>query len=109
MFRLLALALVTAVLTHAGGSVAQDKKDAKQEAKTDPAPKVKGVLPQNWGKIGLTDEQRQEVYNIQAKHNAEIEKLEVRIKEIKAARDKEMKAVLTAEQKKRLEEILLKK
>lgn len=33
--------------------------------------------------------------------------MEAKIKELKGARDKEMKAVLTPEQKKRLEEILL--
>ena len=38
--------------------------------------------------------------------NEEINKLEAKIKELKAAREKEEKAVLTAEQKKRLEEIL---
>jgi hypothetical protein len=93
---------------------AQDvkKQDAKaikgQDPKGDEPPaKIKGVLPMNWGKIGLSEEQKQTIYRIQGKYGAEIDKLEAKIKELKATRDKEMKAVLTPEQKKRLEEILL--
>ncbi|QDU21115.1 hypothetical protein [Urbifossiella limnaea] len=105
MFRVLLPAVVTAVLVAGGGSVAQDaKKDTK---KADPAPKAKGFLPQNYGKLGLTDTQKQQVYEVQAKYNTEIDKLDAKIRELKAARDKEVKAVLTPEQKKRLEEILL--
>lgn len=109
MVRVLAVSFAAALLVCGGGSLAQDgKKDAKQEVKKDdPAPKAKGFLPMNWGKIGLTDEQKQQVYTIQGKYGAEMDKLEAKIKELKATRDKEMKAVLTPEQKKRLEEILL--
>ncbi|HEX4609495.1 MAG TPA: hypothetical protein VH092_14955, partial [Urbifossiella sp.] len=75
--------------------------------KDDPSPKAKGTLPPSWGKLGLTDVQKQDVYSIQNKYGTEIDKLDAKIKEMKAARDKEMKAVLTPEQKKRLEEILV--
>jgi Spy/CpxP family protein refolding chaperone len=51
--------------------------------------------------------QKQQVYDTQAKYNTKIDELEAKIREFKAARDKEVKAVLTPEQKKRLEEILL--
>ncbi len=105
MLRYLLPAVLTVVLALAGGSVAQDSK--KEVKKDDPAPKVKGILPMNWGKLGLTDSQKNEVYTVQGKYNAEIDKLDAKIRELKAARDKEMKAVLTPEQKKRLEEILL--
>ena len=104
MLRVLLPAALTALLVLGGGTVAQDKKDTKKD---DAGPKAKGFLPQNWGKIGLTDSQKQEIYMIQGKYNAEIDKLEAKIKELKGTRDKEMKAVLTPEQKKRLEEILL--
>jgi Spy/CpxP family protein refolding chaperone len=104
MFRVLLPAALTALLVMGGGIVAQDKKDGKKD---DAGPKAKGFLPMNWGKIGLTDNQKQEIYTIQGKYNAEIDKLEAKIRELKGARDKEMKAVLTPEQKKRLEEILL--
>ena len=68
--------------------------------------KVKGTLPSNWGKLGLTDAQVQEVYKIRNKHNDEIDRLKAKIKELETARDKESKAVLTTDQKKRLDDIL---
>lgn len=101
MFRALFAGVLTATLVASGGITAQDVK------KDDPVPKAKGFLPMNWGKLGLTDAQKQDVYTIQGKYNTEIDKLDAKIRELKAARDKEMKAVLTPEQKKRLEEILL--
>jgi len=110
MLRLSMFALLGGVLVLSSGVVGQEAKTAgqepKKEAKKD-EPKAKGFLPQNWGKIGLSDDQKQDVYKIQAKHNAEIDKLEAKIKELKTTRDKELKTVLTAEQKKRLEEILI--
>ena len=41
----------------------------------DAPTKVKGMLPQHWGKIGLDDKQKQEIYKIQAKYNEKIDKL----------------------------------
>ncbi|MBX9584238.1 MAG: hypothetical protein K2X87_28395 [Gemmataceae bacterium] len=111
MFRVSMFALIGGLLVASGGLVGQDtKKDEPKAAKKDePAAKVKGTLPQNWGKIGLTDDQKQEVYKVQAKYNGEIEKLEAKIKDLKAAREKDMKAVLTADQKKALQDIVSKK
>jgi hypothetical protein len=103
--RLCALALFGAMLVLSGGLIGQEPR--KDDKKSDPTPKVKGVLPMNWGKIGLSDEQRQQIYKIQNKYDEEIDKLEAKIKELKNSRTKEMRAVLTADQKKRLEEILL--
>lgn len=113
MFRASLLTLVTALVVLSGGLVGQDPKkdekktdDKKVEKKDDTGGKVKGVLPPNWKKIGLTDAQVQDIYKVQGKYNEEIDKHEAKIKELKAARDKDMKAVLTAEQKKRLDDIL---
>jgi hypothetical protein len=105
MYRACLLALFSCLLVLSGGLVGQDKKD--EPKKDDPPVKVKGTLPQNWKKLGLTDAQVQEVYKVQSKYNEEIAKLDAKIKELKAARDKEEKAILTPEQKKRLEEILI--
>lgn len=109
MIRLSMFALLGGVLVLSSGVVGQEARssgqDTKKEAKKD-EPKLKGFLPQNWGKIGLTDSQKQEIYKIQGKYGTEIDKLEAKIKELKGTRDKEMKAVLTAEQKKRLDDIL---
>lgn len=104
MFRagLFALAAALAVLSTDG--IGQDKKDDKKPV--EPPVKAKGVLPPNWKKLGLTETQTQDIYKAQSKYNDEIDKLEAKIKDLKTTRDKEMKAVLTAEQKKRLDDIL---
>ena len=104
MSRLCLLALFSAMFVLSGGLVGEAKQDPK---KKDPPAKVKGTLPANWKKLGLTDAQVQDIYKIQGKYAEDIDKLDAKIKELKSARDKEMKTVLTAEQKKRLDEILL--
>ncbi len=76
--------------------------------KEDEPGKLRGQLPKGWGKIGLSDEQKQAIYRIQNKYNAEIERLQAKINELKTARDKEMRDILTPEQRKRLEQYLLK-
>lgn len=111
MFRAGLLALFTATLVLSGGLVGQDnkpkdeKKDPPVKAK-EPPTKVKGTLPANWGKLGLTETQTQDIYKIRNKANEEISKLKAKIAELEAARDKDAKAVLTPEQKKRLDDIL---
>jgi len=94
-----------------GGLAGQEKKDDTKKTdpakKDDPPVKAKGMLPPNWKKLGLTDEQVQKVYRIQNKYNDEIALLEAKIAELKTTKDKELKALLTADQKKRLEDILL--
>ena len=113
MFRAGCLALFTCMLVLSSGLIGQEKKedpkkdDKKVDAKKDDPPaKLKGTLPQNWKKLGLTDAQVQDIYKVQSKYADEIAKHEAEIKKLKAARDKEEKAVLTPEQKKRLDEIL---
>lgn len=106
MSRLCALALFVTMIVLSGGLVAQEAKKEDPKKKDDAPVKAKGTLPANWKKLGLSDAQVQDIYKIQAKHNEEIDKLDAKIKELKGTRDKEMKAVLTADQKKRLEEIV---
>ncbi len=108
MYRAGFLALFACLLVLSGGLVGQDKKDEpkKEDKKTEPLAKAKGVLPQNWKKLGLTDAQVQDIYKVQNKYDGEIDKLQVKIDELKANRTKDTKAVLTAEQKKRLDDIL---
>ena len=94
MSRVCALFLFGAMFVLAGGLVGQEPKkdDPKKE---DPAAKVKGTLPKLWGKIGLSEEQKQNVYKVKAKYYDEIEKLESKVRELKATEDKELKAILT--------------
>ena len=99
------LALLACTLVVSTGLVGQDKKP-KEDTKPNPPVKVKGTLPSNYGKLGLTETQVQDIYKIRNKANDEISKLKLKIAELEAARDKDTKAVLTAEQKKRLDDIL---
>jgi translation initiation factor 2B subunit (eIF-2B alpha/beta/delta family) len=79
-----------------GGVFSQEKKE----------PPIKGKLPANYSKLGLTDEQKQAVYKAQAKYAEKIDKLKAEIKALQAEEKKDVEAVLTPEQKKRLVELL---
>jgi len=68
--------------------------------------KAKGMLPPNWKKLGLTDDQVQQVYRLQARYNAQIAELDAKIKELKKTEKAELEKVLTAAQKARLKEIV---
>ncbi len=113
MFRPSLLALVLGLVVLSNGHGQEPKKaatkpdDTKDAPKDAPAVKYKGILPMNWKKLGLSEAQVQDIYKVQGKYNSEIDKLEEKIAELKSTRDKEMKALLTPEQKKRLEDILL--
>lgn len=106
------------MLMMSGGIIGQEKGTKKEDTKKEDTKKedtkkepttktkAKGQLPQNWGQLGLTDEQKQSVYRLQGKYNEEIDVLEAKIKELKSKMSEERSKILTAEQKKRLEEIL---
>ena len=106
MFRAGLCALFAGLLVLSGGLIGQEKKAKEEPKKDEPPMKAKGVLPPNWKKVGLTDPQVQEIYKVQNKYDAEIDKLQAKIEELKANRTKDMRAVLTADQKKKLDEIL---
>lgn len=96
MSRLCGLFVVlTLAMLVAGGSLAQDKT----------APKIKGTLPANWGKLGLTDDQKQKVYKVQADFSQKIADLEKQIKDLKDTEKTEMAKVLTDAQRTRLKEL----
>lgn len=111
MSRVCACVLLGVMFVLSGGLIGQEpsKQDAKttEVKKDEPVGKARGFLPANWKKLGLSEDQIQKVYKIQAKYGDEIEKLEAKIAELKATMDKERRGVLTPDQKKRLEDILL--
>jgi Spy/CpxP family protein refolding chaperone len=103
------------LVLSADGLVAQEakkedpkakKEDPKETKKDEPVGKFGGKLPANYKKLGLNDSQTHQIYKIQGKYNEEIDKLNARVKELRETRDKEVRAVLTPDQKKRLEEIV---
>jgi hypothetical protein len=75
----------------------------------DTGTRFKGVLPPNWGKLGLSDKQKQDVYRIQTEFGEKIEALKVQIKQLEEQERAELVKVLTDEQKNRLKQILAEK
>lgn len=68
--------------------------------------KPRGRVPNHYGKLGLTDEQRLEIYSIQAKYRAQISALQEQINEIQQEEASEIYLVLSDVQKESLRNIL---
>jgi len=101
-----------ALLTVAGVLVGpqlfsqETKSTTKADVKKAEGKKeVKGRLPDNYGKLELTDEQKTSVYDIQAKYMAEIAALQAQLDGLKAKQATEVKGVLTPGQIAKLAEI----
>ncbi len=89
----------------AGLLIGADEK--KPDKKPDDPVKVTGHLPPNWAKIGLTNDQKQDIYKLNLKYTTKIDKLKAEIEALKAEEDTERYKVLTDDQKKKLKEIKL--
>ena len=114
-FLMLALSIVGLSIDPA---IAQDKKeDKKEEAKDKKSEvkkedvkdkkevgKVKGQLPAYWKNIGISDDQKQNVYKIQSKYRSKIDEHQSEIAKLKTEEKKELEKVLTEDQKKKLVE-----
>ena len=86
---------------------ASTKEASAKEAPGKAAPgKAKGRLPPQYGKLNLTDAQRDQIYAIQGRFKEQIEQLEKQLKEAQAKEDTEIEGVLTAEQKTQLDALL---
>lgn len=82
-----------------------------QETTDETAPpktrrKPRGRVPNHYGKIGLTDAQKEEIYAIQAKYRGQVEKLQEQINELQQEEASEIYLVLTDNQKDALKKIL---
>lgn len=106
--RLLASLTCAAVIAGAPLTYADDKPAAKAEAGEKKAGKKeeerRGPIPALYGKLVAPD-QKEKIYAIQDKYQAELAPLAAKIKEIQAARDKEIEAVLTPEQLAKLKDM----
>lgn len=91
------VALVGLCTTWAGGQEKAKEKEASA--------KMRGQLPQNWGRLGLTDEQKQRVYKIQNEYGTKIDALQKQIEELRTKMREERDNVLTDAQRARLREI----
>lgn len=68
--------------------------------------KPRGRVPNHYGKIGLTDAQKEEIYAIQAKFRGQIEALQEQINDLQQQEASEIYLVLTDNQKEALKKIL---
>lgn len=96
LIRSIAAVTLLAVVT-AGATVGQEKG------------KAKGQLPMGWSKLGLSEEQKTKIYEIQAKYRAKIDDLEKQIRETREKMNREEIDVLTPGQKALLKEKLAEK
>lgn len=86
--------------------VAQESGKAVKAEKGDGAKKAARSgdrLPANYAKIGVSDEQRKKIYEIQNKYDEQIAALQKQLAEIRAKELAEVEAVLTPDQKKALQ------
>ncbi len=75
-----------------------------QNDEAKPQKKPRGRLPNYYTKV-VTPEQRKEIYSIQQGYASQIEELEVSLANLRAKRDKEVAAVLSAEQLEKVEKL----
>jgi hypothetical protein len=78
-----------------------------QQEKGDAAAAVKGKLPKNYSKLGLTDDQRQKIFAIGADYNTKISGLRKQIKTLQDQEKGDLEKVLTDDQKTALRNIIL--
>src|SRR4051794_31586845 len=95
---------LTAVAVLAAATLMAQEATTKDSSKSDAAaarrrPDPSGRVPNYFGQIGLTSEQRETIYKIQGKHQRKIDELEKQIDEIQAQMLGECEGVLTDTQK----------
>ncbi len=105
MNRFYALIGVVVIVFVASGFLFGDDKDTKSDAKV-----VKqGALPANYSKLGLSDDQKKKIHQIQGEYGPKIQELQDQIKELRKKARLAMEDVLTDTQRARLRELVLEK
>jgi hypothetical protein len=105
MKRSFSLVGVVVILFAAGGVLFGDDQEKKDTAKGSKA----GALPQNYSKLGLSDDQKKKIREVRADYTAKIQELEDQIRELKKKEKAAMEDVLTDAQRARLRELVLEK
>ncbi len=105
MMRSFALLGFLAVVFLASGLVSGDDKDVKKDTKVVKS----GKLPAYYSKLGLSDEQKKKMQEIQSEYLPKIQELEDQIKALRKKERTAIEEVLTDSQRARLRELLLEK
>lgn len=77
---------------------------AQGEAK--PKKEPRGPLPVNFGKLGLSEDQKTKMYPVCEEYDVKIDELAAQIKKLQAEKSAKLREFLTPAQKERLKEIL---
>ncbi|MGL4549737.1 MAG: hypothetical protein ACRC33_01010 [Gemmataceae bacterium] len=101
-FRLLTAFLLLGLV---GVASSQDKDANKAKEKPDEEKKVRGTLPANFKKLGLSDKQVQAIYKIQTDYRSKKDDLTRQLAKLKDAERDEIEKTLTDAQKKDLRAI----
>lgn len=104
--RRLRLLVVAVALIAAGSPFVTGQEKGKDGKPKEPAAKLKGFLPANWAKLGLSEDQKQKVYETQAKYKKELDELRKKMDDLKDKEKKDLEEVLTKEQKAKLKDII---
>jgi hypothetical protein len=98
-----AVLLLVSALAALQSIPAQAPKPAGEGAAAQEKPR--GRLPAHYGKLGVSDVQREKIYIIQAEYDAQIDELLAQLEDLRARRDRTVESVLTDGQKHRLHEL----
>jgi hypothetical protein len=77
---------------------------AQGEAKTKKEPR--GPLPANFGKLGLSEDQKTKMYPVCDEYDVKIDELAAQIKKLQGEKSAKLREFLTPAQKERLKEIV---
>ena len=94
----LAYGVAPLLIAQEAGKAEKAEKKGKKEAKSDDR------LPANYGKVGLSDEQKKKIYAIQDQYEKELKDLQKKLADLRAKQSAECEAVLTAAQRGVLQE-----
>jgi Spy/CpxP family protein refolding chaperone len=104
-------AMALPALISAQSKPASEQPDSSQPGNQQPGAvsdensRPRGRLPNHFGKLGISDEQRTRIYAIQADYDGRVDALLAQIEELVADRDTDIDAVLTDGQRARLREL----
>lgn len=87
--------------------LAQEKSaDPVSPAKKESPEERRGILPNQFGKLGVNDKQRDQMYAIQREYEKKLDELRTEMKRLTNERDQKLEELLTPGQKLRLRELL---
>jgi len=110
--RVFSLVVCALIATGVGFVSARQSLVAQESTKAVKAEKGEGAkktakpgdrLPPNYAKIGISEEQRKKIYEIQNKYDEQIAALQKQLADVRGKEKAELEAVLTPEQKKSLQ------